>query len=627
MLIYNNNKEFVSVTEDTLTDLGYYNAHQLHEDAIDFADLLENRPGFVHNFKNFSWIDFLLHAEQDTIKARIRCNGKIFECGFKVAPYPMDNDEDGYAIELIDLITVGEDENSEARSQFDEPQAHNIRSIAQPVTDDKESWDDSEQEELDLASEPTEFPDFSEPSEFTEVDTQADTLPEFDDASLDAQATSLEDDLEQDEPFDLIMESSTSEQPVKQPAASKSTAAGIDPALLERLDLETPFDYSYDPSIAADELGLPADLIDEFVGDFIVQAKKFKPDLETALEKQDYDNIQILSHKLKGVAANLRIEDALEVLTFINTSQDDAKLKDHMEYLYFIINRLEFGADAVQIAADATPADTVAAQETLSDTTVSKQESALDFDLTPVDDEQDPIDFGAADSDEIVDFDLQTIESLQDNPADSDTELHFQQDDQIVDFDLEIKDTLSETPPAEDPLDIDFDTPELEIKDDMSSLNDEILTDDDFNFETAQEKDEITNFELTDQALEQPAELEDFDLPKAQADSEVDDVVSNESEKFDMNAAANALDIPMDTFKSYIDEFVDQANELKQELEAALTNHNLDEVKNVATQLKGMSEALNMSYATQLLSTLQTTDTPDEAIESAKKLFIFIREL
>ncbi|WP_456449392.1 Hpt domain-containing protein [Hydrogenimonas sp.] len=65
----------------------------------------------------------------------------------------------------------------------------------------------------------------------------------------------------------------------------------------------------FDPAEAADALGLPESLIIEFVNDFIQQAKDEREGFEKAFEAGDIKTINETAHKLKGVAANLRIED------------------------------------------------------------------------------------------------------------------------------------------------------------------------------------------------------------------------------------------------------------------------------------------------------------------------------
>ncbi|MGZ8546208.1 MAG: hypothetical protein ACXWVU_02330, partial [Sulfuricurvum sp.] len=100
-------------------------------------------------------------------------------------------------------------------------------------------------------------------------------------------------------------------------------------------------DYLFDPNIAANELGLPVDLIEEFIGDFIQQSYEFKKDLFEACAKNNFNNLHILSHKLKGVAANLRIEDALETLSIINMSTELGEVEANLKYYYNIVAKLE----------------------------------------------------------------------------------------------------------------------------------------------------------------------------------------------------------------------------------------------------------------------------------------------
>ncbi len=82
-------------------------------------------------------------------------------------------------------------------------------------------------------------------------------------------------------------------------------------------------------------------MIQEFIGDFIQQAYEFKDELFEAALKSDMNNLKILSHKLKGVAANLRIEDAFETLSIINTSADLIEVEANLKYFYSIIEKLQ----------------------------------------------------------------------------------------------------------------------------------------------------------------------------------------------------------------------------------------------------------------------------------------------
>jgi HPt (histidine-containing phosphotransfer) domain-containing protein len=85
---------------------------------------------------------------------------------------------------------------------------------------------------------------------------------------------------------------------------------------------------SYNPQTAADELNLPVVLIEEFVDDFIEQARQDKDHLLTSYYQKDMDNIHELGHKLKGAASNLRINELSDILEEIQFCSDYDKLEE-----------------------------------------------------------------------------------------------------------------------------------------------------------------------------------------------------------------------------------------------------------------------------------------------------------
>jgi len=84
---------------------------------------------------------------------------------------------------------------------------------------------------------------------------------------------------------------------------------------------------AYSPQTAADELNLPVVLIEEFVDDFIEQARQDKDHLLTSYYQHDMDNIHELGHKLKGAASNLRINELSDILEEIQFCSDHAQLE------------------------------------------------------------------------------------------------------------------------------------------------------------------------------------------------------------------------------------------------------------------------------------------------------------
>ncbi len=175
------------------------------------------------------------------------------------------------------------------------------------------------------------------------------------------------------------------------PAPESAPKSFVVPSTHE-LKLATPATYQFNPQVAADELGLPRDLIEEFVEDFIQQANKFIPEIQEALGRNDFDTIQILSHKLKGVAANLRIEDALEVLATINSSKDTQAIARYLAHLITIIERLS--------SHDTPVAAPSANTQPMSATQAHEEEDLYAFDFVEKNHPSDEADFPLESSEE-----------------------------------------------------------------------------------------------------------------------------------------------------------------------------------------------------------------------------------
>jgi HPt (histidine-containing phosphotransfer) domain-containing protein len=92
-------------------------------------------------------------------------------------------------------------------------------------------------------------------------------------------------------------------------------------------DNVTPLPISYSPQTAADELNLPVVLIEEFVDDFVEQARQDKDHLLASYYQKDMDNIHELGHKLKGAASNLRINELSDILEEIQFCTEHEKLE------------------------------------------------------------------------------------------------------------------------------------------------------------------------------------------------------------------------------------------------------------------------------------------------------------
>ena len=103
--------------------------------------------------------------------------------------------------------------------------------------------------------------------------------------------------------------------------------------------------YFYDPIMASQELNLPVDLVEEFILDFIKQANEAKVKIYNALKDDNIEEVKVLVQKLKGVSANLRVDNIFKLLTSIEDIQDKNKIEKILDRIYSIIKNLYFKKD------------------------------------------------------------------------------------------------------------------------------------------------------------------------------------------------------------------------------------------------------------------------------------------
>lgn len=333
MLLYNHKQEFMGIDDEGLKLLNYPSLEELLKVCTDVADLFANEPGYIHNFKNFGWIDFLLHADSDASSALVHANGRVFSCHLAVTSfYLRDNpSQNGYRVEMSHIKSVSGEEvkphiitPKEAPKEFIPPRI-NVSDFVPSSLPDHSHITPTRLSEPSVLDIPV--------AEFSVHDEKEEIYADF---------TPSPKHIEIDEPLEASFLQEISEEVeslIPEKSLESAQYTSNEKEYLSHHKVGN--DYLYNPNIAANELGLPVDLIEEFIGDFIQQSYEFKEDLFEACAKNDFNNLHILSHKLKGVAANLRVEDALETLSIINTSMELGEIEANLKYYYNILAKLE----------------------------------------------------------------------------------------------------------------------------------------------------------------------------------------------------------------------------------------------------------------------------------------------
>ncbi len=78
-------KKLLAINEQTLESLGYSSLEEFKQEIYDIAQLFVKKPGYIHEFKSFHWIDYVLTNSTVTHRALLRSkDGREFETFIKV---------------------------------------------------------------------------------------------------------------------------------------------------------------------------------------------------------------------------------------------------------------------------------------------------------------------------------------------------------------------------------------------------------------------------------------------------------------------------------------------------------------------------------------------------------------
>ena len=408
MVIYNHKKEFVGIEQKDLKSLQLSNLAELKREAVDFSDLFVKTPGFIHNFKHVHWIDFISSSDSiDENRVIISVKGKNYRGTVELQTvYLVDApSQPAYGVSIQGLRELTKEENEKISGDLSLRAYNDTTEITTPELTPEVQ--EPQEEAPTVVQDPYEAAE--EKSESVALDLGEDL---FEEAEEQSQPQDEEKPLELDLDDELFIEEDKPQQPVK----VEPTQAQQHNQKIEQLLEDDPYrDYQYDPEVASNELGLPIDLVEEFIQDFIAQANEFKEELYQSLEEGRMDTLRMTSHKLKGVAANLRIEDAYEALVVINTSDDVTKVKETLDKFYLVIMKKLEGKE---IVVEEEPLDLPL------DVEVDEQESSLDVNNDKLDIKLDIEDDVALEDDKLeIDLEIEDDVALEDEKLDIDLDI------------------------------------------------------------------------------------------------------------------------------------------------------------------------------------------------------------
>ena len=104
----------------------------------------------------------------------------------------------------------------------------------------------------------------------------------------------------------------------------------------------------FDFEVCANEIGLPVDTIKKIITKFITSIDKDLEDLQNSIDNNDYERITNISHKIKGAALNLRINDITLYTKSIeeqSINKENISIDNDFKNLINIVNSIKHSID------------------------------------------------------------------------------------------------------------------------------------------------------------------------------------------------------------------------------------------------------------------------------------------
>ena len=349
MILYDQNRKLMAISDELIDFLGFNSIEDLKKNINDISNLFEKKPGYIYNFKNFSWINYLLSNSSKEHKAIISLQNSNIEVGISITPLiSWDNQTKYFLVNLTPVEATFSNKNltseyfsesaiseiepkeetlkqSEITEKPKEEESLNIDFDNLLKEDEKENISINEEipNKQEVEKESKENKENNQTIENTELPFEEDLLkqPEITEKPKEEESLNIDFDnlLKEDEKEDNLI-AKNSEFPVKE---------------------ESKEEILYNYKKVSEELEINEDFVKELVLEFIKQSEEIKDKLQKALEENEIKKAHDLFHKIKGAAANLRIEKATKILDKTTGEDDKEKLKEIAKSYYDFLEKFK----------------------------------------------------------------------------------------------------------------------------------------------------------------------------------------------------------------------------------------------------------------------------------------------
>ncbi|BCD62669.1 hypothetical protein NitYY0826_C1552 [Nitratiruptor sp. YY08-26] len=110
MILYDAQKRIIAINEQTLEMLGYSSLEEFKKEVTDLSQFFVKKPGYIHQFRSFHWIDYVLTNTTVTHRALLQTkDGKVLEVFLKVTQLGSLHNLSNYYLVTFEFNTFNEE--------------------------------------------------------------------------------------------------------------------------------------------------------------------------------------------------------------------------------------------------------------------------------------------------------------------------------------------------------------------------------------------------------------------------------------------------------------------------------------------------------------------------------------
>ncbi|MDX1809386.1 MAG: hypothetical protein R3331_07590 [Sulfurospirillaceae bacterium] len=353
MILYDKKGNFLGMSQKELSSLGFQDLDEFKSYHTDIADMFVNRPGYISNFKNFSWIDYALHSGAPNKNILIKNkNGNEMEAILHISEVflvdTLNNESGIYNIEIDfnsdvnkinanpifssepesdDTVDTSEIEN-ETDTSYSTVDEDNTEKSEEPENNDfiAEDFDTSSYENinnkessLDYTTD-TDIPIAEyEPNIKLKIDFDSDDFESDEDTNTNKIQVDLEDEFDnainiKDDPaLDEELKTYTEPEPISNNQIEEEM--NFEPIISIKQEPE-----EIDITQIAEDTGVGLEDLAQFINEFIDESKSAINLIKSSQETQNLEFIKNKLVMLKGIVAPLKIYSIVNTLDLVISS-------------------------------------------------------------------------------------------------------------------------------------------------------------------------------------------------------------------------------------------------------------------------------------------------------------------